>query len=140
MCEHRRCAVKEHGGASLRAGLLAKLKPPKGVSPLQAAIPGAKREALRKEGESILAAIRRWLQHRRAIRQRCQADTRALIGADEVLAYYEASVAPPGRVRGDPRESTTGQRSPPRRTVRCKGDAFAACEPRPAREAAPRLG
>jgi hypothetical protein len=38
----------------------------------------------------MLAAIRRWVEHRRAIRRRWQADARRLILAEEVNAYYEA--------------------------------------------------
>jgi hypothetical protein len=38
----------------------------------------------------MLSKIRRWVEHRRTIRRRWQADARALVAADEVNAYYEA--------------------------------------------------
>lgn len=38
----------------------------------------------------MVAMIRRWLERRRAIRQRWQADARILVAADEVNAYYAA--------------------------------------------------
>jgi len=50
----------------------------------------------------MLAAIERWLDHRRAIRRRWQADARVLVEADEVIAYYEAQRrAARAPVRGD---------------------------------------
>jgi hypothetical protein len=38
----------------------------------------------------MFAAINRWIERRRTIRLRWQADARVLIAADEVNAYYEA--------------------------------------------------
>ncbi|MFH1555982.1 MAG: hypothetical protein B7Y12_04730 [Rhizobiales bacterium 24-66-13] len=38
----------------------------------------------------MLAALRRWIENRRQIRRRCQADARRLIDHDEPSAYYEA--------------------------------------------------
>ncbi len=50
----------------------------------------------------MLAAIGRWIERRRAIRRRWQADARALVAADEVNAYYEAQRrAARARVRTD---------------------------------------
>lgn len=50
----------------------------------------------------MFAALRRWVEQRRAIRRRWQADARALVIADEVNAYYEAQRrAARARVRGD---------------------------------------
>ncbi|MER8605657.1 hypothetical protein NKH48_18195 [Mesorhizobium sp. M1233] len=53
----------------------------------------------------MLTAIRRWVERRRTIRQRWQADARALVAADEVNAYYDAQRrAARARVRGDGQE------------------------------------
>lgn len=50
----------------------------------------------------MIAALRLWVEQRRAIRRRSQADARALVTADEVNAYYEAQRrATQARVRGD---------------------------------------
>ena len=50
----------------------------------------------------MLSKIRRWVEHRRTIRRRWQADARALVAADEVNAYYEAQRrAARARVRSD---------------------------------------
>ncbi|CRK76703.1 hypothetical protein NIG5292_02768 [Nereida ignava] len=50
----------------------------------------------------MLKSIGRWMERRRAIRRRWQSDARALVGADEVNAYYEAQRrAARARVRGD---------------------------------------
>ena len=38
----------------------------------------------------MLTVIGRWIERRRTIRRRWQADARALVAADEVNAYYEA--------------------------------------------------
>lgn len=38
----------------------------------------------------MLAALRRWMENRRQIRRRWQADARRLIEHDEPSAYYEA--------------------------------------------------
>lgn len=38
----------------------------------------------------MIAAIGGWIERRRTIRRRWQADARALVAADEVDAYYEA--------------------------------------------------
>ncbi|QRG06874.1 hypothetical protein EZH22_29225 [Xanthobacter dioxanivorans] len=38
----------------------------------------------------MLAALRRWVENRRQIRRRWQADARRLIDRDEPSAYYEA--------------------------------------------------
>lgn len=38
----------------------------------------------------MLAALRRWMENRRQIRRRWQADARRLIDHDEPSAYYEA--------------------------------------------------
>lgn len=38
----------------------------------------------------MVAVIRRWLEHRRAIRRRWQADARRLAAAEGANAYYEA--------------------------------------------------
>jgi hypothetical protein len=38
----------------------------------------------------MLAAIGSWIERRRTIRRRWQADARALVSADEVNAYFEA--------------------------------------------------
>lgn len=38
----------------------------------------------------MLAALRRWMENRRKIRRRWQADARRLIDHDEPSAYYEA--------------------------------------------------
>lgn len=38
----------------------------------------------------MLRVIRRWVEHRRAIRRRWQADARILVAVDEVAVYYEA--------------------------------------------------
>lgn len=38
----------------------------------------------------MLAAIGKWMERRRAIRRRWQADARALVAEDAVTAYYEA--------------------------------------------------
>ena len=53
----------------------------------------------------MLSKIRRWVEHRRTIRRRWQADARALVAADEVNAYYEAQRrATRARVRTDKAE------------------------------------
>lgn len=53
----------------------------------------------------MLAAIRGWVEQRRAIRQRWQADARVLVAVDEVNAYYVAQRrAARARVRGDGQE------------------------------------
>lgn len=50
----------------------------------------------------MLAVIGRWVERRRAIRRRWQADARALVAAGEASAYYEAQVcATRARRRGD---------------------------------------
>jgi hypothetical protein len=50
----------------------------------------------------MLATIRRWIERRRTIRRRWQADARALVVADGANAYYEAQrCATRARVRGD---------------------------------------
>lgn len=50
----------------------------------------------------MLAAIARWIERRKAIRRRWQADARALIATDEVNAYYDAQRrAARARRRGD---------------------------------------
>lgn len=50
----------------------------------------------------MLTAIGRWIERRRTIRRRWQADARALVAADEVNAYYEAQRrAARARVRAD---------------------------------------
>lgn len=50
----------------------------------------------------MFAALRRWVEQRRATRRRWQADARALVIADEANAYYEAQrSAARARVRGD---------------------------------------
>ena len=50
----------------------------------------------------MLSKIRRWVENRRTIRRRWQADARALVAADEVSAYYEAQRrATRARVRTD---------------------------------------
>ncbi|RWI08846.1 MULTISPECIES: hypothetical protein [Mesorhizobium] len=50
----------------------------------------------------MFTAIRRWVEHRRAIRRRWQADARRLILAEEVNAYYEAQRrATRARLQGD---------------------------------------
>jgi hypothetical protein len=50
----------------------------------------------------MFTAIRRWVEHRRAIRRRWQADARRLILAEEVNAYYEAHRrATRARLQGD---------------------------------------
>lgn len=50
----------------------------------------------------MFAAIARWIDRRRAIRRRWQADARALIEIDEVNAYYDAQRrAARARRRGD---------------------------------------
>jgi hypothetical protein len=50
----------------------------------------------------MFAALWRWVEQRRAIRRRWQADARAIVIADEVNAYYEAQRrAARARVRGD---------------------------------------
>ncbi len=50
----------------------------------------------------MLSKIRRWVEHRRTIRRRWQADARALVAADEAGAYYEAQRrATRARVRRD---------------------------------------
>lgn len=38
----------------------------------------------------MIGFLRRWIEHRRAIRRRWQDDARRLAGADPVNAYYEA--------------------------------------------------
>jgi hypothetical protein len=38
----------------------------------------------------MLAVIRGWIERRRTIRRRWQADARTLVAADEAHAYYEA--------------------------------------------------
>lgn len=49
--------------------------------------------------------IRRWLEHRRAIRRRWQADARRLAAAEEANACYEAQRrAARARVRGEKAE------------------------------------
>lgn len=50
----------------------------------------------------MLAAIGRWIERRRTIRRRWQADARALIATDAVNAYYDAQRrAARARRRGD---------------------------------------
>ena len=50
----------------------------------------------------MLTVIGRWIERRRTIRRRWQADARALVAADEVNAYYEAQRrAARARVRTD---------------------------------------
>ena len=50
----------------------------------------------------MLAVIGGWIERRRAIRRRWQADARALVATDEANAYYEAQRrAARARVRGD---------------------------------------
>jgi hypothetical protein len=50
----------------------------------------------------MLAAMSDWIERRRAIRRRWQADARTLIAADEANAYYAAQRrATRARVRGD---------------------------------------
>ena len=50
----------------------------------------------------MLAVIGRWIERRRTIRRRWQADACALVAADEVNAYYEAQRrAARARVRSD---------------------------------------
>jgi hypothetical protein len=50
----------------------------------------------------MLVAIRRWVEHRRAIRRRWQADARRLILVEEINAYYEAQRrATRARLQGD---------------------------------------
>ena len=50
----------------------------------------------------MFAAINRWIERRRTIRLRWQADARVLIAADEVNAYYEAQRrAARARIDGD---------------------------------------
>lgn len=44
----------------------------------------------------MFTAIRRWVEHRGAIRRRWQADARRLISAEEVNAHYEAQPRDPG--------------------------------------------
>jgi len=76
-------------GVSLRAGLSAKLKP--AAAPIRASIPDAGWSvAKRPEGEARYRALRLWLERRRAIRRRWQADARALVQIDESEAYYAA--------------------------------------------------
>ena len=76
-------------GVAFRAGLLAKLRPRNGSSPMRAAIPDAG-AGPRAKDMSVFTTIHRWVQHRNAIRRRWQADARHLAAADEVNAYYEA--------------------------------------------------
>ncbi|NMG41890.1 hypothetical protein GRZ55_21905 [Chelativorans sp. ZYF759] len=53
----------------------------------------------------MLVVIRRWLEHRRAIRLRWQDDTRRLVAAEEANAYNEAQRrAARSCVRGQIRE------------------------------------
>ncbi len=53
----------------------------------------------------MLVVIRRWLEHRRTIRGRWQADARRLVAAEEANAYYEAQRrAARARVRGETAE------------------------------------
>lgn len=53
----------------------------------------------------MLVVIRRWLEHRRTIRRRWQADARRLAAAEEANAYYEAQRrAARARVRGEKAE------------------------------------
>jgi len=50
----------------------------------------------------MFAAVRRWVEHRRAIRRRWQADARRLSLAEEINAYYEAQRrATRARLKGD---------------------------------------
>ena len=50
----------------------------------------------------MLASISKWVERRRAVRRRWQADARALITTDEVNAYYDAQRrAVRARRRGD---------------------------------------
>lgn len=50
----------------------------------------------------MIVVIRRWLEHRCAIRRRWQADARRLVAAEEANAYYEAQRrAARARVRGE---------------------------------------
>jgi hypothetical protein len=64
----------------------------------------------------MFTAIRRWVEHRRAIRRRWQADARRLILAEEVNAHHEAQCrATRARACKVTRASSiTGPRSPPR--------------------------
>ena len=56
----------------------------------------------------MLVVIRRWLEHRRAIRLRWQADARRLVEAEEANAYNEAQRrAARSRVRGGASSSST---------------------------------
>ncbi|MEX4009930.1 hypothetical protein [Neoaquamicrobium sediminum] len=41
----------------------------------------------------MLAVMGRWIERRRAIRRRWQADARALVDLDVVDAYYEAQLS-----------------------------------------------
>jgi len=38
----------------------------------------------------MIAFLRQWIEHRRAVRRRWQEDARRLAGADPINAYYEA--------------------------------------------------
>jgi hypothetical protein len=50
----------------------------------------------------VIAVIRHWVEHRRSIRRRWQADARALVAADERDAYYQAQrLAARARLRDD---------------------------------------
>lgn len=48
----------------------------------------------------MLAALRRWIENRRQIRRRWQADARRLIDHDEPSAYYEAQRLARSRASG----------------------------------------
>lgn len=53
----------------------------------------------------MFGIFRRWIGHRRDLRQRWQEDARRLLGAEETEAYYEAQRrATQARVRGDRNE------------------------------------
>lgn len=54
----------------------------------------------------MIGFLRRWIEHRRAIRRRWQNDAKRLAGADPVNAYYEAQRrAARSRVQGNASES-----------------------------------
>jgi hypothetical protein len=48
----------------------------------------------------MFAALRQWVEQRRAMRRRWQADTRALVSLTRLTPYYEAQRRA-ARVRGD---------------------------------------
>jgi len=66
--------------------------PEAGSSPWRADNPDASRESGASEWVQaiMLGALRRWIERRRQVRRRWQADARRLIRHDEPGAYYEA--------------------------------------------------